>query len=431
MGNTTHPRKAHHFAYQLNSKAKSRLATYRCLAVMVAMMLYVLETMTWYLTTAFGQSKISFGGIALDPSMGLGQGNGVAPPGFIAVCTLMINVYRNLGHRVTFIGAWAQDNFTLAAVLFVDDSDLFHMAIGTPSDKEFLQLVQNATNNWAGLVHATGGSLKPQKCFWYTLSWVQKKGKACLKTLYELPQDSLYIPQQDGTRVPIRLKAISDPEKKLGVYTCPTGNFSYHVAHILTMGSEYLRRLGTQRLLARDAWMGTGYQLLPKLIYGAAAVTHSPQRLEDEFKSIWYKLLPSLCVNWNITKEYRILLLRFQGLALPNPNIDALSKKIQLLQSHWNTGSTSRRMLHQACKVFQVKVRLGGNIFSQSFISFWRLATHGFFRNLWELFLRYGVMFHLHSNINIPLLQEQDRTLMDAVHDTIIFDWREQKTLNQ
>jgi hypothetical protein len=128
---------------------------------MVAMMLYVLKTMTWYLKTAFSQSKISFGGMALDPSMGLGQGNGAAPPGFLAACTLMINIYCNPSHGVTFIRAWAQDAFTLAAVLYVDDSDLFHMAIGTPSDEEFLQLVQNATNDWAGLVHATGGLLKP------------------------------------------------------------------------------------------------------------------------------------------------------------------------------------------------------------------------------------------------------------------------------
>jgi hypothetical protein len=79
--------------------------------------------------------------------MGLGQGNGSPPLGFLAVCTLMINVYRNLGHRVTFIRAWAQYAFTLAAVLFVDDSNLFHMVIRTPYDKEFLQLVQNATND--------------------------------------------------------------------------------------------------------------------------------------------------------------------------------------------------------------------------------------------------------------------------------------------
>jgi hypothetical protein len=143
------------------------------------------------------------------------------------------------------------------------------------------------------------------------IGWVWKKGKACLKTLYELPQDPLYIPQQDGTRVPICLKAISDPEKILGVYTCLTGNFSYHVAHILTTVSKYAERLGTRRLPARDAWMGTCYQLFPKLIDGAAAVTHSSQKLEDAFESIWYKLLPSLCVHRNITKEYTMLPHRF------------------------------------------------------------------------------------------------------------------------
>ncbi len=84
----------------------------------------------------------------------------VRPPlGFLAVRTLIIKVYCNLGHGVTFIRAWAQarDAFILAAVLYIDDSDLFHMAIGRPSDKKFLKLVQNATNNWAELVHVTGG----------------------------------------------------------------------------------------------------------------------------------------------------------------------------------------------------------------------------------------------------------------------------------
>ncbi len=110
--------------------------------------------------------------------------------------------------------------------------------------------------------------------------------------------------------------------------------------------------------------MGTRYQLFPKLIDGAAAVTHSPQKLEEVFQSICYKLLPSLHVNRNIMKDYRMLPLWFQGLALPNPNIDALSKKIHLLQSHLDTGSTLGRMLHQAYLVFQVEVGLGGNIFS-------------------------------------------------------------------
>jgi hypothetical protein len=76
---------------------------------------------------------------------------------------------------------------------------------------------------------------------------------------------------------------------------------------------------------------------------------------------------------------------------------------------------------YQAYQVFQVKVGLGGNIFSRSFVSFGRLTIHGFFCNLWELLHRYGVMFCLYSNFDFPLLQEQDRTLMDVVHDTGIF----------
>ncbi len=116
--------------------------------------------------------------------------------------------------------------------------------------------------------------------------------------------------------------------------------------------------------------MGTLYQLFPKHIYGAAAVTHSPQKLEESFQSIWYKLLPYLCVNRNMTKAYRVLPLHYQGLSLPNPNIDMLSKKIHLLQVHWDRGSMSGRMLHQAYQVIQVEVVLGGNIFSGSFETF-------------------------------------------------------------
>jgi hypothetical protein len=73
----------------------------------------------------------------------------------------MINIYRNLGHGVTFIGAWARDTFTLSAVLYMDNSDHFHMAIRMPLDGEFLQIVQSVINDWVGLVHTTGGLLKP------------------------------------------------------------------------------------------------------------------------------------------------------------------------------------------------------------------------------------------------------------------------------
>jgi hypothetical protein len=166
-------------------------------------------------------------------------------------------------------------------------------------------------------------------------------------------------------------------------------------------------------------------------LWSANAVTHSMQKLEEACQSFWYRLLPSFCVNRKITKEYIMLPLWHQGVALPNLNIDVLSKIIHLLQLHWDTGSTSGRMLHQAYQVFQIEVGLGGNIFPRSFVAFCRFATHSFFQNLWELPHRYGVVFCIHGNFNILLLWEHDHTLMDAVHDTGIFDRHEQETLNR
>ncbi len=97
--------------------------------------------------------------------MGFGQENGASPPGFLAVCTPLINAYRKQGHGAQFLPGLARDAFILAAVIYVNDSDLLHLAQGTSTDSEFLASVQAATVDWVGLVHASRGSLKPEKWF--------------------------------------------------------------------------------------------------------------------------------------------------------------------------------------------------------------------------------------------------------------------------
>ena len=131
------------------------------------------------------------------------------------------------------------------------------MAKGYPRDAEFLASVQSASNDWAGLLHATGRSLNPQKCFWYMLGWRWVNGVPRLKKLCKLPQTPLTIPQPDGTRVAISSKEVSNPEKKLGVFTCPNGDIGHHVDHYCMVGFEYAAKLATPNLPPQDAWMGT------------------------------------------------------------------------------------------------------------------------------------------------------------------------------
>ena len=60
--------------------------------------------------------------------MGFGQGNGASPPGFLAVSTLLIEAYRRQGHRAKFTPGLARDAFTITANIYVNDSDLLHLA---------------------------------------------------------------------------------------------------------------------------------------------------------------------------------------------------------------------------------------------------------------------------------------------------------------
>lgn len=89
--------------------------------------------------------------------MGLARGDGAAPPpGFLVVSTLMINAYKRLGRGTDLIPSWTGDAFYLTAILFVDDSDLLHLAELSETEDDFFEHVQEATFDWGRLVQATG-----------------------------------------------------------------------------------------------------------------------------------------------------------------------------------------------------------------------------------------------------------------------------------
>ena len=49
---------------------------------------------------------------------------------------------------------------TIAAVLFVDDTDQFHLAKDHQTEQEFVDQIQSAITFWGMIVLATGGYLK-------------------------------------------------------------------------------------------------------------------------------------------------------------------------------------------------------------------------------------------------------------------------------
>jgi hypothetical protein len=162
----------------------------------IHLMLTTMQLMEYFIKSGFGIAKEqTFSGSATVRLMGLGQGSGAAPIGMRSMITLVDNAYKRLGHGMNAKYSLADRIVLLAAIIYVDDTDLLHWAkFYGVSDEAFMADIQRGVNDWGMLVQATGGSLEQSKSFWYLLSWKFVRGKPTIKSEAELPSQPLTIP---------------------------------------------------------------------------------------------------------------------------------------------------------------------------------------------------------------------------------------------
>lgn len=72
-------------------------------------------------------------------------------------------------------------------------------------------------------------------------------------------------------------------------------------------------------------------------------------------------------------------------------SIEKLAKDITTLIKHWKTDSTLGQVLQLVCESFQIKVGLDGNILMRTYKQFGDLATHSWFKILWQYSSLYKV----------------------------------------
>ena len=137
----------------------------------INILLESMETMRFFLRTGFRESKDWYGGSHEERLAGYGQGNAASGPGFTALSSLIVNAYLREGLGAKIYSSYYRRLLLLAAVMYVDDTDMIHWA-RNPSctPVELIAAAQTATDAWGGLAIATGAAMKPEKCYAYFLS---------------------------------------------------------------------------------------------------------------------------------------------------------------------------------------------------------------------------------------------------------------------
>ena len=99
--------------------------------------------------------------------------------------------------------------------------------------------LQSRVNSWGKLLIASGGSLKPKKCFLYLISLVwNSSGKWAYESNELKENHRIGVPMTDGSLVDIYDLSVDIVKETLGVFTCPSGDASAQFLSMFQKGQK-------------------------------------------------------------------------------------------------------------------------------------------------------------------------------------------------
>jgi hypothetical protein len=109
-------------------------------------------------------------------TQGLCQNNGAMLAGWTVARIIILNAHQHWGHGAKFLCPISLVRSNLSAVLFMDNTNVIHLDMNhRESHLETLEGLQQSVMSWGKLLIATGGSLKPSKCFYHLVSFLWKQ----------------------------------------------------------------------------------------------------------------------------------------------------------------------------------------------------------------------------------------------------------------
>jgi hypothetical protein len=300
--------------------------------------------MRFFLRTGYGESTDSYGGTDKDRTLGLGQGNAAAGPGFMTLSTQIVNAYLWDGHGSWTMMTYTFQLFTLAAVLYADNTDLIHMmALVTATPSDLVWQSQLLTDAWGGLAISTGAALKPEKCFAYFLVYRFVSGCASMGNIGTLSPPLNYIPQIPGPPIqshltvplPDGLTAPFPTIPNFCIWFGPSSRGTKHIKEMCRKGFIWADKLHYCPLPPSEAWVSFTLQLCPGMLWGIAMVVQSQHELYQATQPVFFQCLPLIGVQKHIKLPWQTLPEMYQGIGLPNFTLILLVAKLQYIQCNW------------------------------------------------------------------------------------------------
>jgi hypothetical protein len=271
----------------------------------------------------------------------------------------MIKAHKRKDHSVHLINPITDRHLHVVGTIYVDDTDLNHFDMCTVETMKGAHAnFQESIRNWGLLLIATGGALKPIKCFYQLISFSWKAdGSWSYENNHVYPEYSIMVPLEDGSSAEIKHLDIYTPTKTLGLMTAPTGSNAGALAWMKENAEGRLVKASGAKHHKRNVWFLLDKQFWSKETYGISATSAPFKDLDKCLMRTYYDLLPRSGNRKSIRRELRQMDRDFYGIGFPHPEIECLAGKVTKLLSHY--GSTSGLGKHMQVSMVLLVIEVG------------------------------------------------------------------------
>ena len=245
--------------------------------------------------------------------------------------------------------------------------------------------LQESILSWGNLLIATGGSLKPIKCFYHLISFTwNRKGQWSYSKNEDEECLGIVIPQPDDTVVPIVHLGVNEASKTLGSMTCPSGDTSAALSRIQDKAQEWVDQVKNAGLSRRNVWFLMEHQFLPKVGFGCGTIAAPFDEISNALHRQYFQLLPFGGIRRSVRKEVRYLGKSFFGSGCPHLGVECFVGQLEKLLTHYGTQTVVGKLMQSSMELFIIEMGMSNQPLAEDYNigSCW--TTHSWLKSVWE-----------------------------------------------
>lgn len=298
-----------------HSVASLIFRAFGALLPMTLSMLTAIQQMQFFLCTAFGDSDRGLGSWVHLRMQGFMQGNGASPAGWTMVSIVILHAHKQQGHRAIFHCPVSGAYKDLSCILYVDNNDLIHLCSNEANSVYHVHVaLQASVTSWGNLLIVKGGSLMPQKYFYYLIGYEwDNKGNWSYMDTQDIVSLAIMVLLPDSLMAPIQQHSVHSPSTTLGGLTSPLG-LEDSLQGLSRKALEWAQTACNSGLRPRDFHISVARNFMPKLRYGLCVNTSNYEALVSTMHHPYYWMAPLGWLIWSAKWEICFLDTGFYGL---------------------------------------------------------------------------------------------------------------------